>query len=327
MNEELIPFQGVLDVLLDENKDITRLHLTEFSDIDPTSLKALNETWPRIELSRKLLLLDKLYDLAEKDTLVAFDELGKSLLNDSEPGVILRALRLLNECQDVRLFPTYLDLLTSNDDVKVRAEAASILGLYVNLGEFDEIPENIHHQIEDALLDILNGEDEPFVRRYALEALGFSSRVELPVLIESAYNREDPDWMASAVFAMGRSNNSERWAEQVLHEILSENPQIRLAAIQAAGKLELEMARPILLDLLEEEFDDQISEAAIWSLSQIGGENVRAHLENLLDAHEDDDQTAILEDALDNLVFTEDMTNLNLMALDADEPKEIDLEE
>ena len=82
-----------------------------------------------------------------------------------------------------------------------------------------------------------------------------------------------------------------------------------------------------IADLLEEEFDDQISEAAIWSLSQIWGENVRAHLENLLDAHEDDDQTAILEDALDNLVFTEDMTNLNLMALDADEPKEIDLEE
>ena len=109
-----------------------------------------------------------------------------------------------------------------------------MLGLFVKWGEFDDIPEDIHHQIEDALLDILNGEDEPFVRRYALEALGFSSRVELPVLIESAYNREDTDWMASAVFAMGRSNNSERWAEPVLHEILAENPQLRLAAMQAA---------------------------------------------------------------------------------------------
>ena len=76
MNEELIPFQGVLDVLLDENKDITRLHLTEFSDIEPTTLKALNETWPRIELSRTLPRLDKLNDLAGKGVLVAFDELG-----------------------------------------------------------------------------------------------------------------------------------------------------------------------------------------------------------------------------------------------------------
>ncbi len=83
-----------------------------------------------------------------------------------------------------------------------------------------------------------------------------------------------------------------------------------------------------MLRLLEDEFDEAIAGAAIWSLSQIGGEDVRIYLHSLLEAVEDDDdQVALLEEALDNLAFTEDMAIFDLLALDADEPDEIDLEE
>jgi hypothetical protein len=97
--------------------------------------------------------------------------------------------------------------------------------------------------------------------------------------------------------------------------------------VQASGELGLAMARPLLLQLLEEEFDDAIAGAAVWSLSQIGGEDVRLYLQNLLDNVEDDEQAAFLEEALDNLTFTEDMASFDLMALDADELDGIDLEE
>jgi len=328
MNEDILPFQIVLELLLDESKDIPRRYLTEFSDIDPASLQSLLEAWPRIESDRKLLLLDQLNVLASEDTLVCFDELGRALLTDSEAQIRIRAMRLLVECEDVRLVPTYIDMLTKDSDVAVRAEAASILGLFVQLGEFDDIPDEVHHQIEDVLLEVLNGEDEPAVRRRALEALGFSSRREVPVLIESSFNRQNPEWQASALFAMGRSND-ERWAEQVLRMMVSENRRIRLAAVQASGELGLTLASPLLLRLLEEEFDDAIAGAAIWSLSQIGGEDVRLYLQNLLDnVVDDDDQAALLEEALDNLDFTEDMAIFDLLALDADEPDEIiDLED
>ena len=85
---------------------------------------------------------------------------------------------------------------------------------------------------------MLSGEDESPVRRRSLEALGFSSRDDVPVLIESAYNRQDPDWKASAIFAMGRSSD-ERWADQVLRSLVSENRSVRLAAVQASGELSL----------------------------------------------------------------------------------------
>ena len=326
MNDEIVPFRKVLDTLLEDGKEIPRRYLSEFSDIDPVALQALLEAWPRIGLSRKLLLLDRLNALANEDTLVSFDDLGRALLRDSEPQVRIRAMRLLVECEDARLVPTYIDLLTNDNDPAVRAEAATMLGIYVQLGEFEDIPGELHHRIEDVLLDVLNGEDEPSIRRRALEGLGFSSRDEVPVLIESAYNRQDPDWKASAVFAMGRSND-ERWADHVLRMMVSEERRVRLAAVQAAGELGLALARPLLLRLLEEEMDEAIAGAAIWSLSQIGGEDVRLYLHNLLDNVEDDDQAAFLEEALDNLAFTEDMASFDLLAFDADEPDEIDLEE
>jgi HEAT repeat protein len=327
MNDELIPFQDVLDTLLDDGKDIPRRYLTEFSDIPPASLQSLLEAWPRIELDRKLLLLDRLNARANEDTLVSFDDPGRVLLLDEEPQVRIRAMRLLVENEDVRLVPTYIALLTTDSDPAVRAEAASMLGHFVQLGEYDDIPDETHHQIEDILLEVLNGEDEPSVRRRALEALGFSSRDEVPVLIESSFNRQDPDWKASAVFAMGRSSD-ERWADQVLRMIASENQRVRLAAVQAAGELALSPARPLLLRLLEDEYDDAIAGAAIWSLSQIGGDGVRIYLQNLLDnVEDDDDQAAFLEEALDNLAFTEDLASFDLLAFDADEPDEIDLGE
>lgn len=326
MNDELVPFQKVLDTLLDEDKDIPRRYLIEFSDIEPASLKSLQETWPRIGLSRKLLLLDRLNALANVDTLVSFDDLGRALLTDEEPQVRIRAMRLLVECEDHRLVPTYIDMLTDDAEVAVRAEAASMLGIFVQLGEFDDIPDDVHHHIEDVLLEVFNGDDESPVRRRSLEALGFSSRNEVPVLIESSYNRQDPDWKASAIFAMGRSSD-ERWTENVLRSLVSENRRIRLAAVQASGELSLKAARLLLLNLLEEELDDVIAGAAIWSLSQIGGEDVRLYLQNLLDNVEDDKQAAFLEEALDNLAFTEDMASFDLLAYNADEVDEIDLEE
>ena len=97
--------------------------------------------------------------------------------------------------------------------------------------------------------------------------------------------------------------------------------------MQASGELGLKLARPLLLRLLEEEFDDVIAGAAIWSLSQIGGEDVHIYLQNLLDNVEDDDQAAFLEEALDNLAFTEDMASFDLLALDADDLDELGLEE
>ena len=187
------------------------------------------------------------------------------------------------------------------------------------IGRAGRDPEKTQGRVEDALLEKINSEDDASVRRQALEAIGYSSRREVITLIESAFHREDPDWQASALFAMGRSSD-ERWEEDVISKLLDENPRVQLAAIEAAGELGLTPAREILLKMLEEDENDElVVNAAVWSLSQIGGEDARIYIESLIDETEDDDQVEFLEEALDNLAFTEDLAKFDLLNLDLED--------
>jgi HEAT repeat protein len=323
MNTTSTSFQSVLDALL-SGKEFPRRYLQEFSDIGTLELKTLLDIWPQVKPSRKLTLLEELDALAETDTLVSFDDVARALLTDPEPEVRTRAIRLLDEYEDPKVVPSYLDMLKNDPDLNVRIEAANALHLFVDLGELEEIPANIYHQVEDALLASAASEDNVRVRRTALESLGYSSRPEVTTLIDSAFHREDPAWQASSLVAMGRSAD-ERWTDAVTRSLVHVDDRIRTAAVQAAGELSLQAARPILLKMLGEEEDADILSAVIWSLSQIGGEDVRTYLENLLDQLEDDEQIAFLEEALDNLAFTEDLDRFDLLAFDPDdELKELD---
>lgn len=318
MTETKVPFQKVISELVEGGPDLSRRTLQEFSDIDPASLQAVKDAWPHIAPERKRKLLEGLQSLSEDDTLVCFDDFARSLLSDEDPEVRMRAIRLLDETDDIKLIPAFIKILTGDPDAATRAEAATALGKYVELGELEEIPEESRHQVEDALLKAANSEDQLVIRRNALESLGYSSRPEVITLIESAFRRENPEWQASALFAMGRSFD-ERWEEPVLSCMIDENPLIRLAAVEAAGELRLEAARTILFRVLEDEEEDEITSAAIWSLSQVGGEDARLYIENLLDLAEEEEDIQFLEEALDNVEFTDELNRFDLLSVDPDE--------
>lgn len=310
--------QKVINELADGGQKPSRRSLQEFSDLDPEALRSVMEEWPRIPLDRKRALLDGLRELCDEDTLVSFDDLARALLEDPEGQVRTRAIRLLDECEDPKLPDILVKLLVSDSDPDTRSEAAAALGRFVEGGELDKIPAETQRDVEDALLEKVNSDDVPAVRQRALESLGFSSRPEAVTLIESAFRRENPDWQASALFAMGRSFD-ERWEEHVLARMTDVNPVVRLAAVEAAGELRLAAARELLFKVLEDEDDDEISSAAIWSLSQVGGEDARVYLENLLDAAQDGADIEFIEEALDNLDFTDELGHFDLMTYDPDE--------
>src|SRR5512139_185322 len=137
MNTTSTSFQTVLDALLSERKDFPRRYLQQFSDIGSLELKTLLDVWPRVSPSRKLTLLEGLQALAEEDTLVNFDDFARAILNDPEPRVRIRAIRLLSECEDTKLASTFLNMLKNDADVYVRTEAVHALGLFVDLGELE----------------------------------------------------------------------------------------------------------------------------------------------------------------------------------------------
>jgi HEAT repeat protein len=313
-----IPFKAIVDALLDDATPFPARYLHRFSDLPPADLKLLFQIWPQVSSRRKQTLLEDLEELAETDTLTCFDDLARPLLTDPEANVRVLAIRLLWECEDAKLVQIYLKMLREDEDTEVRAAAANALGLFVNLGELEKIPTEIQHKIEDQLLKVTTSAEKTLVRRRALESLGYSSREEVIPLIEAAYHDKNPDWVVSALFAMGRSCD-ERWKKQVLSQLLDPSEDIRSEAVHAAGELEISSARSVLLDLLEDEEDLELRREIIWALSKIGGEGVRNRFEELLEAETDDEEAAFIEEAQDNLFFTEDMSGLDMFNIDPEQ--------
>ena len=307
------PFQDVLDALLDEGNPFPPRFLYRLSALEGKDLDPLGAVWPRIQPQRRFNLLEDLEELAETNLLLSFEAVCRLALTDEEPRARTLALRALWDSEEEDLIPIYLDILANDPDPETRAQAASSSGHFVYLGEIEEIPEELFRQIEARLLEIMDSDEPTLVRRRALEALSFSGRSAVESLIEEAYDYGDEDWLVSALFAMGRSANP-RWEPLVLEKLEDESERVQLEAARAAGELDLQDAYPALLDLLASE-DDELRMAAAWSLSQIGGEGVRQELETLLEETQDPVEAEFLEGALDNLSFTENVQDLNLLDL------------
>lgn len=311
----LLPFPQVLAQLLDMDKPFPPVHLHRFSDLSGSELIQFKETWPKVDPNRRLAIAEDLEELAETDTQVSFDEMAKFSLEDADPRVRATAVRILWENEDPKLAPVFLKMMEKDADDVVRASAAAALGAFVYLGELDKISPLLKKRVEDALLQVHTGGDLPLVRRRALESLGYSGRDEVPDLLKAALKSKDTEWKASALFAMGRSADEERWGATILQRLSDSDAEVQLEAVRAAGQLELNPARQPLLRMLEQgdELDEDVRMAAIWSLSQIGGEEVRPLLEKLENEAQDDDEADFIELAIDNLATIQDIPGFGML--------------
>lgn len=317
---EKLSLQNVLDHLRNSDKDIPQNHLKFYSDLDSKSLQQFMDAWRDVNLPRKLILLDALLARLDSDTVVSYEAIGRALLTDAEGEVRARAIALLAEADDPRLTDSFVEILLHDANLAPRIEAATLLGEFVLLAELEKLDGALQRKIEKALVAIVKSEEDSSLRKRALESLGYSSNVELTELIESAFERADPTWVASALRAMGRSHDDERWREDVISMLLDTDARIRLAAVEAAGELLIEEASPIMIQALEdEEEDDDVASAAIWALSEIGGDDARVYLIHLIDQTEDEDLVEYLEDALENLNFNNDLNKFDLLSLDEDD--------
>ncbi len=311
-----IPINKLIDALLDESTPFSPRYLNRLSDLEPADAQSLAGSWPKVSTRRRQALLEDLEEIHLADDLLSFEEVGRIALKDPEPGVRRGAIQILREYELVDLLPTFLHMSEHDPDAEVRATSAAALATYIYMGEVEDIPPKKLQQVEECLFRLHSSSDTMLVRRRALEALGFSSRKEVAGLIEAAYASPDTDWLITALFTMGRSANS-RWNPQVLKMLTHTQPLVRAEAASAAGELEMKAAVPKLLELLEDD-DSDVWMASVWALSQVGGNGVRRALENLLETTEDEDEANQIDNALENLDFTEEMRNLALLEIPED---------
>jgi HEAT repeat protein len=290
---------------LDEQTRFHPRNLHRLSDLDPSEIDTLEKIWKKIPLWRRQALMEDLEELGQADTILSFEAVARQAIDDDDPKVRSIAIRILDEYETKDLIPKYINLLENDQDAGVRAEAALALGRFVYLGELEELPKKTQGEIETVLFKSIEDDQAKIVRRRALEAISFSIHEKVPVIIQEAFDSGERDWMISAIFSMGRSADT-RWRESVMLMLGHKTPAIRAEAARAAGELEIKQATPQLIELLDDS-DNNVRSASIWSLSQIGGEGVRQTLEWLLEQSEDYDEIDLLEAALDNLAFTEDV--------------------
>lgn len=315
-NEELsgqpdVSFDDVIAALRDEAKPFPGRYLYRLSALEGEDLGFFRRVWFDLSTQRRLGLLQDLETLAESNTVMHFDAVNEVALEDEDPQVRETAIRALWSSEQEKLLPRFFDLMENDASADVRAQAAAALGRFVYLGEVGKVSGDSAEQVETRLLKALDNDDDPLVQRRALESLGYSSRPEVADLIEKAYSEDDNDWIASALYAMGRSAD-DRWAPLIVERLRDPNIEVTREAARAAGELELSDALQTLAELLQDE-DSELRLAAAWSLSQIGGEGVEDALEELLERTTDEDEIDLIEDAIENLAFTHEMADMNIL--------------
>jgi HEAT repeat protein len=317
-----VPFSTLVAALLNDQEPFPPRFLHRFSDLLEEDAKSLAKVWSKISTPRRIALLEDLDELNQADDLVSFEEVCKLAIKDPEAQVRLLAVKMLREYELTQYIPDFIRMAQQDGVSDVRAAAASGLGVFIFLGEVDKISPPTLKRVEETLFGILQSQDESQVRQRALEALGYSSRPDFMPAIEQAYASDDSDWLISALNAMGRSADS-KWKPRVVAMLDHPHPLVRAEAASAAGEIEIKSTVPALLKMLDDP-DLDVRMAAIWALSQLGGKGVRKALETMLEATDDDDEANLLENALDNLDFTEDLSTIAMLNItgsgEEDEP-------
>jgi HEAT repeat protein len=272
-----------LDELQDGSKKLRVAGLARLSELAGDERKVLDRRWPDIDVRRRRRLVQELIDLSEDDVQLKFDAVFLRGLDDDDAEVRLESVRGLWEHESPGLIGSLVELLESDEDPAVRAEAALALGRFVLMFELGRLRENHFARAEAGLRKAIESAEEiEEVRARAIEAIGPRDVPWVRQAVREAYESGEHRLKVSAVHAMGRSCEN-RWLPLLGRELSSEDAELRYEAAMAAGQIGDESVIPQLLPLLTDE-DSDVREAAIAALGEIGTTQAKQALMEMLDS-------------------------------------------
>jgi hypothetical protein len=190
------------------------------------------------------------------------------------------------------------------------------------MGELGDLPEEQTVRAQQSVVRHLQNVNESLeVRRRSLEAIANCSHAVVPGAIREAYDSDIQPLQISAVFAMGRTCDTDRWQDIVLREISSLDNEMRYEAARASGELEIAEAVPHLGRLTMED-DREIKLMSIWALGEIGGKQATRILDALLEEAETEDDADLIE-AIEDAIGNASLASGDLLLLEI-EPEDLD---
>ena len=298
------PVEQTIARLVDPEKQLLDSWLTDLSGLNSAELKPLEQAWPTVELKRRRQIIYRLFELAENNFELDFDDIFKGRLKDEDAGVRSKAIEGLWENEEASLIEPLIDLLEKDSSEEVQAAAATALGKFALLAELEKLRPNQKARIFQSLLAVINDQAKPVeVKRRALEAAAPLSLSKMKKAIAEAYQSGDNKLKISALFAMGKSCNTS-WLPILLKELSNTDSEIRYEAAGACGELGEEEAASYLCDMVNDP-DIDVQLAAIQSLGKIGGPEAKGCLEKCLN-HSDEAIQKAAEEALSQMEAEED---------------------
>jgi len=291
---------------------------TGLSGITAEQHDQLRSIWKTIPSNHRRTLVRELALISETDFMMDYRRFGLFALDDDDPAVREAAVDMLWIDSSTEAMNHLMQLADKDPSNSVRAAAVSGLGRFIYQGEFEEIPQDAFEKVKQTVVAIWSNQQETTeVRRRALEAIANCSHEIVPSAIKYAYESGDHLLQVSAIFAMGRSCDSQ-WGDIILDEITSDDAELRFEAVRASGEITLEEAVPELILIAVDEDDREIQEMAIWSLGEIGGQESVRVLNLLLETAEERDDEGLVE-AVEEAIANASLVNGDLFILSGDD--------
>lgn len=266
--------------ILDSNRSLSSSKLVSLSNLNSQEMEFLRKVWMDADLERRREIISQLVHLSETDFKLDFSGVFVLSLADPDEAVKTQAATGLEGEDNYLLIKPLIKALKEDSSVKVRAAVAISLGHFALQGELDNLPSRYCEKVYNALLEVLNNDDESIeVKSRALESISPFSVPRVKEFIEEAYQSRDIKHKASAIFAMGR-NCDLAWLPTILTELKNAEAEIRYEAAAACGELGSEEAVPHLLELVID-LDERVKGAAIKALGEIGNEPAKRALRQL----------------------------------------------
>ncbi|MEO8370515.1 MAG: hypothetical protein ABI806_15130 [Candidatus Solibacter sp.] len=177
---------------------------------------------------------------------------------------------------------------------EIRADAAIAFGPALEQGYIEEfiepenvpISEEIYDRIRDVLKRVYLDQSTPkSVRRRAMEGSIRAPDDWHEEEVRKAYASGDREWKLTAVFCMSHLRGFDK---EILESLESDDPELHLEAVRAAGSFEIEAAWSHIADLARSELaEKELRIVAIEALSTL---RPKDSLEILIRLSDDDDE-------------------------------------
>lgn len=300
-----------------DKNPFTDAELQLLSDADSRDIRAIMPLWSDIPEDKKRNFLDELYAKYENDTRVNYENFAIALLDDPSDLVKILGLLLLGENNQSKVADLVLRMATNSKDEDVQVGAISRLGHYIELFVNQEMAWPASKNVFDFLLSTAQDPNNR-IAQAALKSLATFDDPILDDLIGKAFAHKESSWQEAAVYAAGKMSD-QQWLGNILNALQHPDIDVRLAAVLVCGNNMISVARQPLIEMLDDEDNDEIFHNIVWSLSCIGGEDVRTVIEAIIAETEEELEIEMLEEALENLSLTEEMEQFDLFKFDADD--------